>query len=531
MCWLSPIAALLPLRKFCRQVFAEVSHTTVKLWYNTHIQQGGQFSYCKLWLEDSFCEVGAGGRQAVLQEVFVENRESTFLPGEAFGPYVIVRLLGKGGMGEVYLIEHPKTGDRFALKIMTPPEGKDGHEWRRRFAREAEFAMNIRHPNLIGVYDVGEDPDTHLCYIIMEYVPGGTLSDKLKANGKFAVKDAVAIAAQVASALDVAHKEGVVHRDIKPDNIMFNANGIPKIADLGIAKFENSEETTTVTKTGAIIGTPAYMSPEQMMDSHHADARADIYSLGIVLYEMLTGVRPNADSTIVALLAKAVNGEELPDVRQMRPEVSAAVAYVLSRLVASKPEDRPKTAQEAANLLQSAATGNFKVPKEYRRNRALTERARRMKRQFAIFAVAILGVLALIGIGAIMAKYVVPYSAAAKGITDPTIRTTKVGDYTWRYNLVDGEAQLCGSAIDYLIGCVNPKPTGKLIIPSELDGYKVGIIGNCAFSWSDGNGFTEIEIPDCVHQICAHAFLLSVKLTSLTLPKSVSQMEVSAVES
>lgn len=498
----------------------------MKLWYNTHIKQGGQFSYCKLWLEDSFCEVGAGGRQAVFQEVFVENRESTFLPGEEFGPYVIVRLLGKGGMGEVYLIEHPKTGDRFALKIMTPPEGKAGHEWRRRFAREAEFAMNIRHPNLIGVYDVGEDPDTHLCYIIMEYVPGGTLSDKLKANGKFAVKDAVAIAAQVASALDVAHKEGVVHRDIKPDNIMFDANGIPKIADLGIAKFENSEETTTVTKTGAIIGTPAYMSPEQMMDSHHVDARADIYSLGIVLYEMLTGVRPNADSTIVALLAKAVNGEELPDVRQMRPEVSAAVAYVLSRLVASKPEDRPKTAQEAANLLQSAATGNFKVPREFRCNRTLTELARKRRRRFVIVAGEMLGIAALLCAGIAIAKFSGVAEGTPHGITDKTIRRSTVGDYTWSYWILNGEAVLRGDEqFDKQVGdeqfssCIKPSPAGKLVVPAQLDGYKVAVLDVNAFN--DCDNMTEIELPEGMREVRAYAFTGCDSIAEVTLPKSV----------
>lgn len=456
------------------------------------------------------------------------NRDSIFLRGETFGPYEIVQLLGKGGMGEVYLIEHQKTRNRFALKIMKPPENpdkKDSHEWRRRFAREAEFAMKIRHPNLIGVYDVGEDPDTHLCYIIMEYVPNGTLSGKLKANGKLEVHEAISIAAQVASALDVAHKEGVVHRDIKPDNIMFDADGIPKIADLGIAKFAESEEATTVTKTGTIIGTPAYMSPEQMMDSHHVDARADIYSLGVVLYEMLTGVRPNADSTIVALLAKAVNGEELPDVRQMRPEVSSAVAYVLSRLVAPKPENRPKTAQEAANLLTNAATGKFKVPKEFRHNRAIAELTKRRTRQLAIAAGAMLGIFTLVGAGIAIAKFAGVAVETPHGITDKTIRRTTVGDYTWSYWILNGEAVLRGNEQfndEPFSSCITPNPTGKLVVPSQLDGYKVAVLDVNAFNRCDA--MTEIELPEGIREIRAYAFMNCKSIAEVTLPKSVQNI-------
>ena len=335
-----------------------------------------------------------------------KHKDGPLGAGDKLGGFRVVKLLGKGGMGFVYLVEAPETGLKYAAKIMLPPDSEEGVEWRGRFSREAEFAMKIRHRNLIRVHDAGEDPHTHLCYIIMEHVPGGTLSDRLKSTGKFDVSDAVSIAAQVASALEVAHRAGVIHRDIKPGNILFDADGVPKIADLGIAKFSNSEETATLTKTGAIIGTPAYMSPEQMIDSHHVDARTDIYSLGMVLYEMLTGTRPNADSTIVELLAKAVNGKELPDIREMRPEVSAAVAYVLSRLVAPRPENRPNSALEAANLLREAEEGNISVPKEYGCSKTL--RLRRRKRlQVVCFAAAgfVAGAL-LIGLGLFAGDYV-----------------------------------------------------------------------------------------------------------------------------
>ena len=309
--------------------------------------------------------------------------------GALFGDYVVERKLGSGAMGAVYLVRAPDDS-LFAVKIMFP--GKMTHDLRRRFAHEADFAMKIRHRNLISVYDVGEDPETGLCYIIMDYVSGGTLSDRIKAQGRIPVDEAVKIVLQIAVGLDVAHKNGLVHRDVKPDNIMFDADGTPKLADLGVAKFDDDRKTM-VTMTGMVIGTPAYMSPEQLMDSHRIDARADIYSLGIVLYEMLAGTRPNSNSTAVELLAKAIKGEKLPDIRKMCPEISAAVAYVLSLMCAPKPDERPATSIEAAKLLHKAVTGRLVLPKKP--PRAIDAAARRKKRPFPVWTSCILGVLAI----------------------------------------------------------------------------------------------------------------------------------------
>ena len=315
-------------------------------------------------------------------------------PGDMFGDYTVEKLLGQGGMGAVYLVRAPG-GERYAVKVMFPDMVKKGSDYRKRFAREAEFAMQIHHKNLISVYDVGEDPETGLCYIIMDYVPGGSVADRLENNGPLPMAEAVSIAAQVALALEVAHRHGVIHRDIKPENIMFDADGTPKLADLGVAKFTDEAHKTTVTTTGMIIGTPAYMAPEQMMDSHHVDARADIYALGVVLYEMLTGKRPNEGSTAVELLAKAIKGEPLPDVRTMRPEISAAVAHVLSLMCAPKPEGRPATALAAAHLLQKAATGRLVLPKKP--PRAADAAARKKKRGMPWALLAVCAVVCALG--------------------------------------------------------------------------------------------------------------------------------------
>ena len=276
-------------------------------------------------------------------------------PGDRFGDYTVVRLLGKGGMGSVFLLKTAE-GAQVAAKILDPGTAGD-HESRRRFVREAELALGVKHPNLVETYDVGEDPDTGLCYILMEYVPGGSLADRLKA-GPLPISDAIRIAYQIASVLELARQKGIVHRDIKPANIMFGADGQAKLADLGIARGGSlGTNTTTVTQTGMMIGTPAYMAPEQMLDAHNVDCRADIYSLGVVFYEMLTGERPNKDDTVVQLMAKAVAGEPLPDVRTLRPEVSASLAELVSLMCAMRADARVATPFEVAAALSQVAHG------------------------------------------------------------------------------------------------------------------------------------------------------------------------------
>jgi serine/threonine protein kinase len=266
--------------------------------------------------------------------------------GDMFGEYRVVKSLGKGGMGEVWLLQIEERREFYAVKVLDPELAAKDREFRKRFLREAELAMSIKHPNLIEVFDVGQDPETGLCYLLMEYVPGGSLYDLLKDTGAIKIRDALKTAYQIADALDCISIHGVVHRDIKPDNILFSADGKVKIADLGIARQSLDSRTMTMTQTGVVIGTPAYMAPEQMIDAHNVDIRADIYSLGIVLYEMLAGKRPNDGDTVVQLLAKAMRGEPIPDVRTIRPEVPVAVAELVNMMCAMEVESRTSSPRE-----------------------------------------------------------------------------------------------------------------------------------------------------------------------------------------
>lgn len=253
-------------------------------------------------------------------------------PGEMFGDFRVVRLVGKGGLSEVWLLEVEARHEFCAVKILDPEKASDG-VLRKRFLSEAKLAMDIDHPNVVRVYDIGEDPTTRLCYILMEYVSGGTLADRIERDGKLPFADALALVRDLALLLSRAKAKGIVHRDLKPANIMFAADGSFRVADLGSVRVNTdgagrlSAELTA--RIGAFVGTPAYMAPEQMVDPRGVDSRADIYSLGVMFFEMLTGSRPYPNLSAVQIMAKAVTGEPIPDVRTVDPTVPAVIANVI----------------------------------------------------------------------------------------------------------------------------------------------------------------------------------------------------------
>lgn len=283
---------------------------------------------------------------------WVKNDDGGMLkPGGVFEKYRVEKLLGKGGMGAVYLVRHNVLDSLFALKVLFPNVAAKNKQFVDRFIREARLACKIKHPNLISVHDAGKNSENGMYYIIMDYVSGGSVRDLLKKIGLFSPKQAVSIIRQIASALETAQKHDMVHRDIKPDNIMFSADGIAKLADLGIAKSTN-EQDTMLTMEASVFGTPAYMSPEQAMDSRKVDCRADIYSLGIVFYEMLSGQRPYRGNNTIEILSQVVRDEDIPDIRTLVPSIPADLAELLNQMCAKNIQKRIQSPSELLKRLE-----------------------------------------------------------------------------------------------------------------------------------------------------------------------------------
>jgi serine/threonine protein kinase len=269
--------------------------------------------------------------------------------------YHILRKLGEGGMGQVYLAEHVKMGRKSAIKVMNPTVSGDPDAIGR-FNREAANASRISHPNVAAIYDFGETVDG-LIYLAMEFVEGEPLTALLGRVGPLPPSRAANIARQVAEALDAAHELGIVHRDLKPDNIMVarhrDGSDLVKVVDFGIAKAQHGEGQN-VTRTGLVVGTPEYMSPEQL-SGDHVDGRSDVYALGLVVFHMLTGTLPFPSSTIQESMIMRLT-DRPRTLSEMRPEVAwpAALQRVLDRALARTVDERyPRASELAADLLRT----------------------------------------------------------------------------------------------------------------------------------------------------------------------------------
>ena len=266
--------------------------------------------------------------------------------------YTIERELGRGGMATVYLAEDLRHHRLVALKVFRPELAAAlGPE---RFLREIAVTAQLHHPHILPLYDSGEAAG--LLYYVMPYVEGECLRDRLQREEQLSLPDALQVTQEVADALAYAHSRGVVHRDIKPENILLE-NGHAVVADFGIARAVSAAGDATLTGTGIAIGTPVYMSPEQASGSRHVDGRSDLYSLGCVLYEMLSGEPPYGGRTAEAILAKKLS-EPLPRISVVRETVPAGVEAALRKALARTPADRFATAAEfAAALINPEATG------------------------------------------------------------------------------------------------------------------------------------------------------------------------------
>jgi eukaryotic-like serine/threonine-protein kinase len=289
--------------------------------------------------------------------------------------YVLGDLLGSGGMARVFLAHDEVLGRDVALKILWE-QYADNEEFVERFKREARSAAALAHPNIVSVYDWGDSED-EMYYMAMEYVSGGTLKERIIDEGALDPGIAAELGCQVAEALGVAHKRGVIHRDVKPQNILLTASGEVKVADFGIARAVGAMAATAVSRSGVVLGTVAYMSPEQAMGEPVGPA-SDLYSLGVVLYEMLTGNLPYEAESPIALAVKHVSEPVCPP-KEVNPEVPEGMNALVSGLLAKKPEDRHQSAVEVAEDLQRVCDGL--MPSNKRPTRAQTKKAARTKRQ------------------------------------------------------------------------------------------------------------------------------------------------------
>src|ERR687883_1313195 len=254
------------------------------------------------------------------------------------GRYTIERELGRGGMATVYLARDPRHDRLVALKVLLPELGAVlGPE---RFLGEIRVTANLHHPHLLPLFDSGE-ADGRLFYV-MPYVEGESLRARLERERQLPVEEAVRIACEVASALDYAHRHGVIHRDLKPENILLE-DGQAVVADFGIALAVSKAGGARITQTGLSLGTPHYMSPEQATGDRAIDGRTDIYSLGAMLYEMLTGEPPHTGTTAQAIIARVLT-EKPRSLRTVRPAVPLHVEAAVERALEKLPADRWQTA-------------------------------------------------------------------------------------------------------------------------------------------------------------------------------------------
>jgi serine/threonine-protein kinase len=277
------------------------------------------------------------------------------------GKYRIDKLIKTGGMGSVYCGKHVLMDKTVAVKVLRPSLAVDDAVVAR-FSREAKAASRISHPHAVSVTDFGES-ENGVVFLVMEYLDGRTLKEIIASEGRFTLERAVEIVRQVAGALDAAHAQGVVHRDLKSDNIMLsqtNGGDWAKVLDFGIAKIQQAEgvRDVDITEANLVVGTPQYMSPEQCSQTGPLDARSDIYSLGVIVYEMLAGYVPFTGESPTVIMMKQVQ-DPPPSILSARPELPAEVEDIVKRALAKQPVDRFQTAGELSAALSSlvATTG------------------------------------------------------------------------------------------------------------------------------------------------------------------------------
>lgn len=271
----------------------------------------------------------------------------TDLSGRQLGDFRLLRRLGRGAMAEVYLAEQCRLRRRVAVKVLKPELAED-RTYLKRFEREAQAAASLVHANIVQIYEVGHVDRLH--YIAQEYVQGQNLHEWLNRRGPPDLPHALSIIRQVAAALDKAAQQGVVHRDVKPENIMLTPSGEVKVADFGLARVAREGQAVDLTQVGVTLGTPLYMSPEQV-EGKPLDPRSDLYSFGVTCYHMLAGSPPFSGETALGVAVQHLKTTPKP-LETLRPDLPAALARIVHKMLAKQPERRYQSARELLRELR-----------------------------------------------------------------------------------------------------------------------------------------------------------------------------------
>ena len=491
--------------------------------------------------------------------------------GDMIGKYCVERSLGSGGMGAVYLVRHIHLNVMRAMKLLHTNVAEKDPEFKERFIREARYAARVQHPNIVTVIDVETQSESGFLYLVMEYIDGQSVSQLLK-NGPLSERRALFIIREAAKGLAYAAEHGLVHRDIKPANVMVTNDGMVKLADMGIAKtMESSGNTRTLTVEGSMIGTPAYASPEQCRDAHMVDTRADIYSLGATLYEMLTGHAPFEGGSPFEIMAQVLRHEPVPLEKYM-PEVTPQVAFLVRWMMSKNADDRPQTMVQLLDELyrfdlsdESPSTSTVPVMEEVlesqrvhgqsrfdrlEKMRSARRRQKRFRILLLIFLLVSIGFIGILLLDDNMLRAVIPLSRkkAAPVVEKPVqkprqlrpkkpsfesviaaerakgIQFSDDGRVLMKYPPSLQEKQYTVPAGVTQIGksaFADCRNLTSISLPSTLKS-----VGDYAFSYC--RSLTGILLPDSVTSIGAYAFFNCNKLTDIIIPPSVTVIGNSA---
>ncbi len=293
--------------------------------------------------------------QLVKEETLTRWQAEKLLQGKHrgffLGKYRLLTLLGTGGMSSVYLAEHTLMRRRVAIKVL-PQNRVEDASYLERFHREAEAVASLDHANIVRAYDVNQEGTIH--FLVMEYVAGTSLQDLVANKEPLGFVQAAEYLRQAATGLEYAHESGLVHRDIKPANLLVDERGVVKLLDLGLARFFRNEEENSLTLKydEKVLGTADFLSPEQALDSHDVDTRADIYSLGCTMYFLLTGHPPFPDGTLAQRLLFHQTKEPAP-IKEVRPDTPPELIALVQRMMQKKTEDRYQSVREVADICNS----------------------------------------------------------------------------------------------------------------------------------------------------------------------------------